>query len=196
MSTILVICSGNICRSPLAEGFLAARLTRQLGPSAPVVSSAGTFGFVDRPAMPETVQAGAERGIDVSGHRSSPLDVQRIHGADLIIGLTDEHREAIPTFAGGAEDRSFTLKEFTRLVEALPPATVQTELAARVADAAALRASGFAGIPEDQDVVDPMGSALGTYQAVAWEIDEWCTRLADGLYGSEVEAAGASEEAS
>ena len=185
MSTILVVCSGNICRSPLAEAFLRTRLERQLGDRAPVVGSAGTIGLVGRPAMPETIEAGQERGVDVTGHAARALDPQLVLEADLILGLSGDHREEIPTLAPGASDRTFTLKEFTRLLEELPPADERADLVDRVRLAHGLRAAGYEGFPGDEDVIDPMGSAIGTYRAVAWEIDEWCSRLADGLYGPE-----------
>lgn len=194
MDTILVVCSGNICRSPMAEAFLSTRLQRQLGVGAPTVGSAGTIGLSGRPAMPETVEVGSERGIDVSGHQARPLEDQLVLEADLILGLSSEHRDEVPLIAGGAAERTFTLKELARLLEELPAADPTIDLVDRVRQAHELRGSGFEGLPGDEDVVDPMGSSIGTYRAVAWEIDEWCTRLADGLYGPEAKHSGAAAE--
>jgi hypothetical protein len=61
-----------------------------------------------------------------------------------------------------------------------------------VAQAAAARADGFSGNPHDEDVVDPLGLPMQSYRAVAWELDEWITRLVDGLFGP-VEVRAASE---
>ena len=52
----------------------------------------------------------------------------------------------------------------------------------RVAQADELRRSGFEGNPHDEDVADPIGMPQQTYDAVAWEIDEWCGRLVEGLF--------------
>ena len=65
-------------------------------------------------------------------------------------------------------------------------------LRARVAQAADLRRSGFQGNPHDEDVADPIGMPQQTYDAVAWEIDEWCGRLVEALFadqGRELEPA-------
>ena len=68
MTSILVICTGNICRSPISEGLLRNALQRRFGPAAPDVSSAGTSGLEGSGAMPESVQAAAELGVDISSH--------------------------------------------------------------------------------------------------------------------------------
>ena len=69
MTAILVVCTGNICRSPMAEGFLRDALLRRFGERTPVVSSAGTIGWTGSPASPESVIAAAERGSDIESHR-------------------------------------------------------------------------------------------------------------------------------
>ena len=187
MVSILVVCTGNVCRSPLAEGFLRATLEGRLGPSAPAVSSAGTAGWEGSPAMAESVAAAAERGVDISGHRGRALTREHVDDADLIVAMAAEHRDAVARSVRDAEGRTFTLKELVRLLDELPDAAAsepQPEaLAARLAEADRLRRSGFEGNPHDEDVVDPLGMPIDTYRAVAWELDEWSRRLADALFG-------------
>ena len=79
-TTVLVVCHGNICRSPYA----AARLTRQLGTAGILVESAG-FLSQDRPCPPEAVTAAARRGEDLSTHRSAFLAPDVARAADLIV---------------------------------------------------------------------------------------------------------------
>jgi protein-tyrosine-phosphatase len=104
--------------------------------------------------------------------------------ADLVLGMAREHSDALSTLAPG---RAFTLKELVRLLEALPSAPSSGApdgvLAARVAEAEALRSSGFEGNVHDEDIADPLGMPLESFRAIAWELDEWCARLADGLFG-------------
>jgi low molecular weight protein-tyrosine phosphatase len=187
MASILVVCTGNICRSPMAEGFLrrslASREAIGIG-----LSSAGISGWGGSRAMPESVEAAAERGADISAHLARRLDPQMLEAADLLLGMSVEHRDAAVALAPSVASRAFTLKELVRLVEALPPVDrVATDsgqvLLERVDAAEALRRSGFAGNPLDDDVVDPLGLPLDSYRAVAWELDEWCDRLVDGLIG-------------
>ena len=114
---------------------------------------------------------------------------------DLVLGMAREHRDALVDLDERLRDRTFTLKEFVRLVESLPPAVdgdPSVSLRERVAQAAAARADGFPGNPHDEDVVDPLGLPMQSYRAVAWELDEWITRLVDGLFGP-VEVRAASE---
>jgi protein-tyrosine phosphatase len=199
MASILVVCTGNVCRSPLAEGFLRAALEARLGASAPEVSSAGTAGWEGSPAMPESVEAAAERGVDISGHRGRELRADHIEAADLIVAMAAEHRDAIAEDVPDAAGRSFTLKELVRLLDALPPADPTASpaeaLASRLAEADRLRQSGFEANPYDEDVADPLGLPLESYRAVAWELDEWSRRLADGLFGLAPANAAARDEA-
>jgi len=187
MALVLFVCTGNVCRSPLAEGFLEAVLRARLGQAAPSVASAGTVGWEGSGAMPEAVAAAADRGVDIAGHSARRLLTAHVEEADLVLGMTAEHRETVARAMPETAGRVFTLKELVRLVEALPPATTAgdpgTRLAARVAEADELRRSGFEGNPNDEDIVDPLGQPLESFRAIAWELEEWCDRLAEGLFG-------------
>src|SRR5262245_22414037 len=195
MDSILVVCTGNVCRSPIAEGLLRAAFETRLGPGAPSVSSAGTMGWSGSPADPNSVEAAAERGVDISDHRARALAPGDVGSATLIIGMSVDHTREVVAMAAAAAPRTFTLKELVRLLEALT-AEAGADLAQRVAAAAELRSSGFAGDPSDEDVADPLGMPLEPFRAVARELDEWCSRLVDGLLGraGAPVASGADEE--
>ena len=183
MTSILVVCTGNVCRSPIAEGFLRAALTRRMGADAPSVSSAGTAGWDGSAAMAESVQAARERGVEIGAHVARRLEASHLAAADLIVTMAAEHRDAVAAWEPRTADRIFTLKELVRLVESMAPVTSSTDISTRVAAAAERRRKGFAGNPLDDDVVDPLGMPLDSYRAIAWELDEWTERLADGLVG-------------
>ena len=185
MTSILVVCTGNICRSPIAEGMLRDALSSRFGAQAPTVSSAGTWGVEGSPPTPEAVSAAQERGIDIAAHRARRLALVPAVDADLVIAMAGEHRDILRDEIG-VDERAFTLKELVRLLESLPPAqpdAAPDSLPARVEQAHSARQAGFAGNPLDDDVADPIGMPLQTYRATAWELDEWVTRLVDGLYG-------------
>jgi len=185
MTSILVVCSGNICRSPVAEGLLRRGVQRRFGAGAPEVTSAGTIGLEGSSATPESVQAASERGVDISMHLARRLTDTMVERADLVVCMAAEHRVEIEGRVPAAADRTFTLKELTRLLEDDAPSTPQGEgaLEARATAAAAIRARGGASNPYDEDIVDPLGMPLETYRAIAWELDEWADRLLAGLFG-------------
>jgi len=78
--TLLVLCHGNICRSPLA----AALLARELTPLGIDVQSAGFIGF-NRPAPAEAIAAAQSHGVDLTNHRSRPVTADVARAADLIV---------------------------------------------------------------------------------------------------------------
>jgi protein-tyrosine phosphatase len=186
MASILVVCTGNVCRSPIAEGLLRSILQTRFGDAAPSVLSAGTAGWVGSPADPSSIAAAAELGIDITAHRARQLRADDVRSAELVLAMASEHREAASRLFAETAGRIFTLKELVLLLEDLPefPSSGRPEdvLAAQVS---AARASRFAirDWRRDQDVMDPLGMPLDGFRAVARDLDGWCARLVDGLYG-------------
>ncbi|MBN2499114.1 MAG: hypothetical protein JXB38_00010 [Anaerolineales bacterium] len=95
MTHILIICTANICRSPMAEGILRKKMQENPHFQGWRVSSAGTWGRDDMPAAPEAVEVLERRGIDISAHRSRIVTPEIIQGADLILTMENGHREAL-----------------------------------------------------------------------------------------------------
>ena len=184
MTAVLVVCTGNVCRSPMAEGFLRAALERRFGHAAPAVSSAGTAGWEGSGAMDEAIEAAAERGVDISDHVARRLVPGMASAADLVVCMAAEHRDAISANEPAAAPRAFTLKELTGLLETSTGgrAGEPDALPVRIAAADAARRAG-AGDHVDADIADPLGSPLEVYRAVAWELDTWSERLVDATYG-------------
>jgi len=117
MTAVIVVCTGNVCRSPIAEGLLR-RATEHRTVGAPItVSSAGTAGWEGSPAMSEAVEAAAEREVDISGHVATRLRPGMAAVADLVLCMAAEHRDQIASDDPQALDRTFTLKELVRLLE-------------------------------------------------------------------------------
>ena len=185
MGSILVVCSGNICRSPIAEGLLRRALERRVGQDAPSVSSAGTIA-IDGGAVSEgSVIAARERGVDIAAHRARALTPPLIERADLCLCMAGEHRDEIAALVPVAADQAFTLKELVRLLDRAPrsEAAESGVLAGRVAEAARIRDAEGTPNPFDEDIVDPLGMPIDTYRAVAWELEGWIDRLVVDLFG-------------
>jgi protein-tyrosine-phosphatase len=90
---ILFVCTGNICRSPMAEGLLKKMAHDNHWPLE--IQSAGLAAFNGVPATPEAMEASQEKGFDISGHHSQPLSKPLVLESDLILTMTDKHKESI-----------------------------------------------------------------------------------------------------
>jgi protein-tyrosine-phosphatase len=90
---ILFVCTGNTCRSPMAEGLLKKAAKDNELPVE--VQSAGLAAFAGVPPAPEAVEACREKGVDISSHQTQPLSKTLVMESDLILTMTDKHKEMI-----------------------------------------------------------------------------------------------------
>lgn len=87
---VVVVCTGNICRSPMAAGLLAHHLAGDLGPAIEV-ASAGANALQGYPAQEHAIEIMARIGIDISGHRARQLTREMARSADLILAMEMAH---------------------------------------------------------------------------------------------------------
>ena len=88
---ILIVCIGNICRSPMAEGLLKQALTAS-GKGDCLVSSAGLGALIGRPPDKKACQLMLEKDLDISGHRARQLNKDMIRKADLVLVMESSHK--------------------------------------------------------------------------------------------------------
>ncbi|HCJ09787.1 MAG TPA: hypothetical protein DHW14_01275 [Clostridiales bacterium] len=150
--TILLVCTGNTCRSPMGAVILAEHL-RRAGLSGLRVESAGTAAVEGAPASREAVEVMKERGLDLSGHRSRPLTKDLVSQARLILTMEKRHRDAVLEAHPEAADRVHTLKGF----------------------------AGTAEEEGGEDVADPIGQGPEAYRRAAEEIARAAAGVADRL---------------
>jgi len=110
IKSILIVCTGNICRSPMAEGVLKYKLN-QAGLAHIQVNSAGTSGWDNQTPTFEAVQACSEIGIDISKLCSAPISEQMIQSADLIVAMEKYHINEIIKLYNTA-DKLYLLGDF------------------------------------------------------------------------------------
>src|SRR5438128_12503937 len=96
---LLFVCSGNTCRSPMAEA-LARKIAKRRGIEDRNVSSAGTTAWDNGPATDEALLVGMQREIDLTGHRARKLTPAIVSEADLIFGMTPGHLEQVKQLGG------------------------------------------------------------------------------------------------
>ncbi len=104
---ISFICTGNTCRSPMAEGLLREK-SRNLGLKLEVDSRGIFANPLDRVSL-NSVRAMETKGIDISGHRVRPLDLESLRTRDLILTMTGDQRDRILSMEPGLRGRVFSL---------------------------------------------------------------------------------------
>ena len=159
---VLHVCTGNICRSPMAEHLMRAGLQERLGPAAErfVVESAGTWGHTGSPMEAYALSTLKTYGVDGQGFSARELVAEHVVAADLVLGATREHRAAAVVLHPRAAARTFTLREFARLVGAVDPATLPAGEPVERARALVRAAAANRGLvpprsPRDDDLDDP-----------------------------------------
>src|SRR3954449_3162307 len=109
---ILVVCTGNICRSPMAQAMLVGAL-RSKGEQTDhewfEVSSAGTHGLTGEPMEATALQVLTGLGVETIPFTARELLAEHVEGADLVLGATRRHRGAAVTLVPAAAPRTFTL---------------------------------------------------------------------------------------
>lgn len=185
--TILAVCTGNICRSPVAEYVLAQRMSDVAEVS---VQSAGVGALVGHGVADPAQLLAADLGLDMSEHVARQLDVSLIRKADLILAMARDHRRHVVEATPTALRRTFTIRELARIADvaqdhltsAITEAGAKTPdeaLRAAVAVASAIR--GTVPPPEradEFDVIDPYGRGISAYQQSFTELIPAAERVA------------------
>ena len=108
---MLIVCTGNVCRSAMAEGLLLRRLAAAHLAGKVEVSSVGTAGLEGERASELAVEVMAERGTDISEHRARMLQRHHLAAADLILTMAEHHRRSVFHTQHGALGKVFLLSE-------------------------------------------------------------------------------------
>lgn len=109
---ILFVCSGNTCRSPLAEAIARSVLPLRLGFDVEI-ASAGTSAINGSPASQHSLEVAREHGLDLSGHRSKTLSTDLVRNADLIVTMGVRHRDTVGGVDPDSLESTFLLTNFS-----------------------------------------------------------------------------------
>lgn len=179
---ILVVCTGNICRSPVAEQLLRDRLPAE----NVVVHSAGTAARPGMVMTDEAVALSRRYGGEPDGHEATRLTRALVEEADLVLTAERSHRADVVRLHPRASRFTFTLTQFARMVESIDAedlAKISTP-AELVAAAAARRGYVQASTPEADDIADPYRRAQSVYDAAGVSIDAAVSTIAAAFPGA------------
>ena len=188
--TVLQVCMGNICRSPMAERLLVVEATRLVGQKAPELlhtHGAGTGAWHAGDRMdPGAARQVRRRGGDPEPFRARHLRAEHIEGSDLVLTATGDQWEFVEQMVPDATGRTFVLGEFGRLLGAVSPVdlppfapepdAVYARGVALVAAVDRVRAGAPPRACDDLD--DPWGCGEQVFAKVADEIESTVRRLA------------------
>ncbi|MFJ6784608.1 low molecular weight phosphatase family protein [Streptomyces yangpuensis] len=190
---ILHVSTGNVCRSPITERLTRHALSHRLGGPVGgdlIVESAGTWGHEGAPMEANAAAVLEDFGADATGFTGRELLDEHVIRADLVLTATRDHRAQVISMGHSAGLRTFTLKEFTRLVRAIDPATLpplddgMAERArALVRAAAALRGWLLAPSPDADEVYDPYGAPITFFRSIGDEINQALDPVVTALTG-------------
>lgn len=140
--SILFVCTGNTCRSPMAEG-IAKKIAGEYSANHISISSAGTAEFNGIPATEYAIEAAKHWGVDISNHHSRALNKQRINNSDIILAMAQEHILSILSMDKSASKKAFLFKAFPQPYDSF-----------------------------QERVDDPIGGTLEQYNQTFLELDE------------------------
>ena len=181
---VLMVCTGNICRSAYAEHVLQDGLDAA-APGEFEIGSAGTLGLPRRPVEPPLDGYLAERGIDSSDFESRRISRGLLDMADAVVVLSGEHRDELLRMSPAALKRTFTLNEMAAAARGLDPEELERLRGRPLRErwAGLLNAAAAAG-PRlrrlgGADIEDPFRQKDAVFERVAGEIDEALEALVD-----------------
>jgi len=184
--SVLCVCMGNICRSPMAERLLVADALALGGSDGELyVHGAGTGGWhAGEPMDPQAARQVLARGGSVEGFKARRLLAEHIDASDLVLTATIEQVEFVLELRPDAAARTFVFGEFGRLIRAVAPPPGGTgvhERGVALVEAADRARAGRPARPGDE-LDDPWGRADSYFSRVADEIRATTRPLAEALF--------------
>jgi protein-tyrosine-phosphatase len=165
IKNILFVCTGNTCRSAMAEGIFKKMLKERTKNNSKIdVISAGIFALPGIGPTYEAISVMFEQGIDISQHHAQELQEELIKKADLILVMTNEHKEYIHKEFPFTQNKTFLLKKFT--LNNKSKSNQNNE--------------------RNYEIMDPIGRPIEFYRIVARELKENLEKIIDKIIEEDI----------
>ncbi|RJQ48112.1 MAG: low molecular weight protein arginine phosphatase [Gaiellales bacterium] len=152
---ILFVCTGNICRSPLAEYFFRDYVEKRGQGGRFQIGSAGTYALDGNRATYEAIEAGRSRGLDLTPHRAREVNGGLMSSADLVLAMTRSHHDWLSTRYPGLENKIYLTMLFPRRYDGRGPGRI--------------------------DVPDPIGESVEHYLQVLAMLEPALPKICQGI---------------
>jgi len=164
---VLFVCTGNICRSPMAEAMLRNLAEADGLEDKVYAESAGVSAFDGDAATSQSIDVMKRRDVDLTPHRSRRLTRTMLDEADIVVCMTENHRYSIESVTTAGSEKTFLLKELGEAARKLYTA----ELNELLAEARIIRDSHHGNISGEYEVGDPYGGSHGEYDVTAQALE-------------------------
>jgi len=160
INTVLFVCTGNTCRSAMAEGIFKKMLKERAEDNTRLnIISAGIFALPGISPTSEAISVMFEQGIDISQYHAQELQEELIKKVDVILVMTNEHKEYIHKEFPFAQNKTFLLKKFT--LNNKSECNQNNE--------------------KDYEIIDPIGRKIEFYRIVARELKKNLEKILDKI---------------
>lgn len=160
IKTILFVCTGNTCRSAMAEGIFKKMLKERKEDNRSFnIISAGISALPGMSPTPEAIKVMTEQGIDISRHIATRVQEDLVKKADLILVMSNTHKDYIKTKFTFTQDKIYLLKKFVQISEF----------------------KSIQKTDENYEVVDPIGRPIEFYRIVARELKQNLEKILDKI---------------
>jgi len=160
VKTILFVCTGNTCRSAMAEGIFKKMLKERTEDDSRFnIISAGISALPGMSPTSEAIKVMTEQGIDISRHIATQVQENLVKKADLILVMSNTHKNYVKTKFTFAQDKIYLLKEFAQIGEF----------------------KSMQKTDENYEVVDPLGRPIEFYRIIARELKENLEKILDKI---------------